>query len=366
MEIFEIASNILSDLKGIQVLKNLKSLVLRENNINKIDFIDGLIHLQFLDLTLNKLRSVEKSNIGILPNIKTLICDSNYLKNINAFCKLNSTTYFSFENNKISEWSNIEKLCDLENLKEINLINNPISGLYYYRTQMIKKFIFLSRLDGTEITKEEREMIMLEQMQMNEEQNNNNQMVMPIANKNDKFPMKVNFVNLDLMLGIQSLNINATKFNDKNEKEFMKNKSPKSRENLNNLNQYTQMSNNNNNNTNLPLINYNYIKINVNNTKKGKQKQILESTINTFSANNNINAERNISSNQNYNLGKYLNNVISGSNSTQNKNYGSFRIDKISSNLLPMNKIMKQIGEELNPQKEREFSQIRNLSKSIF
>ncbi len=138
-------------------------MVLRDNNINKIDYIDGLINLLYLDLSCNKLRNVERSNIGFLPNLKTLICDSNYFKNINSFSKLQSLNYISFENNKLSDINNIERLSETENLKEINLINNPITKNNNYRLNVIRKFYNLTKIDGIEITKEEREISNMDQ-----------------------------------------------------------------------------------------------------------------------------------------------------------------------------------------------------------
>lgn len=135
----------------------MKNLILRKNNISKIDHIDGLVNLIFLDLSFNKLRGVERSNIGLLPNIKTLICDGNYLKNVNSFVKLQSLNHLSLENNKIIEYSNFEKLAYLEYLTELILSNNPICKISGYRPNVLKKFINLIKFDNLEISKEERE-----------------------------------------------------------------------------------------------------------------------------------------------------------------------------------------------------------------
>lgn len=141
----------------------MKTLVLRENKINKIDCLDGLINLQYLDISFNKLRTIERSNIGLLPNLKTILCDSNYLKNINSFSKLQSLIYLSFDTNKITDISNIEKLTELENLKEINLSNNPITKNINYRLNIIRKFFNLTKIDSIEITKDEREIAIMDQ-----------------------------------------------------------------------------------------------------------------------------------------------------------------------------------------------------------
>ncbi len=156
------SENSLTDLNGIQFLKNLKNLVFRKNNISKIDHIDGLSNLVYLDLSFNKLRVIERGNIGILPNIKTLLCDGNYLKNVNSFAKLQGLNFISMENNKISEYSMIEKISLLENLTDLNISNNPICKFSGYRANIIKKFTFLNKLDNQEISKEEKENIFIE------------------------------------------------------------------------------------------------------------------------------------------------------------------------------------------------------------
>jgi hypothetical protein len=196
----EICNNNLADLYGIHYLKSLRNLVLRENYINKIDSIEGLNLLTYLDLSNNVLRIVDKTNIGFLPSLKTLICGENYLKNVNAFNKLSTLCYISFENNKITDYSHVEKLNQLECLKELNLINNPITKEYNYRLNMVRRFLMLNKIDGLEINKEEREMILLELQELNEQESEvNNMFNLPTIKDNKKEAnMKVKYVNLGL------------------------------------------------------------------------------------------------------------------------------------------------------------------------
>ena len=140
-------NNILVELTGIQMLKNLKNATFKDNNINKMDYFDGLPSLQYLDLTNNKIRNVEKSNIGLLPSLKYLILDNNYIKNANPFKKISSLNYLSFENNKIAEINLIEKLNSLDYMKEVNFANNPFTKIYCYRLQVLKRIPNLTRLD---------------------------------------------------------------------------------------------------------------------------------------------------------------------------------------------------------------------------
>ena len=165
LETLEIAGNQLINLNGIQFFKKLKILNLRENALAKIDCINHMESLSFLDVSFNKLRNCDKTGIGLLPSLKYFLCDNNYLKNINGFEKFVSAHTMSFENNKIPDYNSLEKLANLENLKDLDLGNNPVTKSINYRNTIIRMFSNLLKLDKREITKEEREMIAME-MQM--------------------------------------------------------------------------------------------------------------------------------------------------------------------------------------------------------
>ena len=171
LESLEFAGNQLVNLNGIQFFKKLKILVLRENSLAKIDCINHMEYLTFLDVSFNKLRNCDRTTIGNLPSLQVFLCDNNYLKNINGFEKFYSIQSISFENNKIPDYNSLEKLASLSNLKDLALGNNPVSKSINYRNTIIRMFPGLLKLDGKEITNEEREMIAME-MQM--DGNNNN------------------------------------------------------------------------------------------------------------------------------------------------------------------------------------------------
>ena len=127
-------------MNGIQILKNLKSLILRKNSLTKIDLIDEILNLNFLDISFNKIRVIDRGNIGILPNLKSLSCDGNFLKNVNAFSKFITLNYLSLENNKIFESAGLDRLIYLENLLDLNISNNSICKMSGYRLMIIRKF----------------------------------------------------------------------------------------------------------------------------------------------------------------------------------------------------------------------------------
>ena len=168
LESLEISSNQIVNLNGIQFFQNLKILVLRENSISRIDQITKMNVLTFLDVSFNKIRNLEKTGIGILPSLQIFLCDNNYLKNINIFTKFIGIQTLSFENNKIQDFASFERLNLLENLKDFSILNSPVTKNFNYRNNVIKLFPGLIKLDGIEITNEEREMIMMD-MQMGDD-----------------------------------------------------------------------------------------------------------------------------------------------------------------------------------------------------
>ena len=54
-------------------------------------------------------------------------------------------------------FSNFVNLNSLENLRDLNLSNNPITKIPWYRTNVIKNFLSIIKLDNNNITREERE-----------------------------------------------------------------------------------------------------------------------------------------------------------------------------------------------------------------
>ena len=112
--------------------------------------------LDYLNISSNKLRVCDKTNIGMLPSLKVLLCDNNYLKDINCFEKFYSIELLSFNNNKITNFESLERLNQLKNLIQLSIINNPITKTANYRKIIIYIFQNLRILDNKEICYEER------------------------------------------------------------------------------------------------------------------------------------------------------------------------------------------------------------------
>ena len=231
----DMSSNQLINLNGIQYFSKLKKLKIQQNSISKIDTLDKMNQLNYLNISFNKLRSCDKTNIGILPSLKIFICDNNYLKNITCFEKYYSLEMLSFNNNKITDMGCLENLSRLENLASLSLINNPITKIVNYRKIIIYVFQNLKILDNIEIYSEERI--------INDTDNKNTSYMENYKKEDDSFGLTL------------------TNFNN----------------NINTINNNNNNSNSNNNNSNLSSfkklkqrVNYVQIGSNLNNPFKNK------------------------------------------------------------------------------------------------
>ena len=314
LESLELAGNQISNLNGIQFFNKLKILILRENSLAKIDCINHMEYLTFLDVSFNKLRNCDKPSIGILPSLQVFLCDNNYLKNINGFEKFYSIQSMSFENNKIPDYNSLERLVILENLKDLSLGNNPITKSINYRNTMIRMFPYLLKLDGKEITNEEKEMIAME-MQMDGSNNNEEdqyeiyghgfgdfmvQKKLISANYNyniqriqDKALKRVNFIQLGYMMPLPLPNsiysrhqILKGRINQSNPMQITVTKKSSNNVNNNNINlpqiKSYNSNTNSNANTNKPISSESKKRI----YRWGSQ---LVSSVNNLTTNNNIN-----------------------------------------------------------------------------
>ena len=84
---------------------------------------------------------------GLNP-LKCLKIDDNGLKGFSNMQRLTKLQHLFANNNRINDMPDVERLTDLQSLKELELTNNPISRKAGYRQTMIKKFPLLIYLDG--------------------------------------------------------------------------------------------------------------------------------------------------------------------------------------------------------------------------
>ena len=356
LESLELAGNQIANLNGIQFFKKLKILVLRENSLSKIDCINNMDYLTFLDVSFNKLRNCDRSSIGILPSLQVFLCDNNYLKYINDFDKFYSIQILSFENNKIPDYNSLEKLAALVYLKDLSIANNPVTKSINYRNSIIRMFPNLLKLDGRPITNEEKEMIAME-MQMDGNNNDDDgyevyeggyggnfmvQKKLISANYNyniqrmqDKALKRVNFVQLGYMMPVSLPNI-AYSFNP-----FIRGSMEQNSKNILPINKKSS-----NNNTSVTKFSLPQIKTSINNNNEPIQS---ESNKRMYRGNSNLNCPISNLTNNNINGNINNNNINNINNYTNN-----FNVKIINKNIPPIKThnragSIQPIGRGINP-----------------
>ncbi|PEX93234.1 leucine-rich repeat domain-containing protein [Bacillus cereus] len=136
----------INKIAGLEYMKNLEKLTLRESNVTDISAISELRYLKFLDLSSNQIESIQPvsnlENLDMLflrdnkiadltplsqmKKIKTLDLIGNNIKDLTPLFTVSSVKELYLANNQISNLSGIEKL---NNVKLLWIGNNKLSDV---------------------------------------------------------------------------------------------------------------------------------------------------------------------------------------------------------------------------------------------
>ncbi|KAF9203914.1 U2 small nuclear ribonucleoprotein A' [Podila verticillata] len=110
-----------------------------------------------IDLTDNDIRSL--SNFPSLPRLKTLLLSNNRISKIdtNLSQYLPNLTTVVLTNNGIMELSDLEGLSECKSLEFLSLLDNPVTKKKYYRSWIIWKIPSVRVLDFERVKKVERD-----------------------------------------------------------------------------------------------------------------------------------------------------------------------------------------------------------------
>ncbi|MHA1436919.1 MAG: leucine-rich repeat domain-containing protein [Promethearchaeota archaeon] len=122
----EIYSNKIAEIKGLDSLINLKFLNLRDNQIKRIYGLSNLKNLSFLNLNSNEIKKIE--GLDNLANLKYLYLENNYISMLYGLESLKNLKILNLRNTDISTF--LDYIFFIPKLKEINLINCPISNIH--------------------------------------------------------------------------------------------------------------------------------------------------------------------------------------------------------------------------------------------
>nr|CEL67217.1 TPA: U2 small nuclear ribonucleoprotein, putative [Neospora caninum Liverpool] len=114
-------------------------------------------HFECIDLTDNELLKLE--NFPPLPRLKTLILCNNRISRIDpeAVASLPSLTSLILTNNKLDVLSDLLPLFQAKNLERLSLMDNGVRERAYYRLFVIFNLPKLRFLDYKRVTQQERE-----------------------------------------------------------------------------------------------------------------------------------------------------------------------------------------------------------------
>ena len=135
LQVLDLSNNLIEKIDGLKTLKKLQQLLLANNFITKISNLDELSRLEVLDLNHNQIDEIP----------------------IWFHKKLNSLHTLNLAHNRISSFNHIARLRTLYDLRHMDLRGNPLDQHEHYRLLVISYLPNLQRLDGLEISDEERQ-----------------------------------------------------------------------------------------------------------------------------------------------------------------------------------------------------------------
>lgn len=158
LEFKEVESLIYSfkNLKKIDYLKpfhTLTKLQLDNNVISKIENLDHLVHLTWLDLSFNNIKKIE--GLSKLSKLTDLSLYNNAITTIENLEALTALTVLSMGNNKIDVLENLIYLRQFKGLRLINFAGNPISKKPDYRPYILSHIKNLKYLDYRLVNKDQ-------------------------------------------------------------------------------------------------------------------------------------------------------------------------------------------------------------------
>ena len=143
-------------IENLQTLFNLENLDLSNNLIEKIDGLKTLKKLKYLSLANNFISNI--TNLEELSRLEILDLHQNQIHSIPIWFgkKLISLKVLNLANNQISAFDQIARLRTLYELRELCLQGNPIEYNENYRLLIISYVPSLQRLDGIDVSEDER------------------------------------------------------------------------------------------------------------------------------------------------------------------------------------------------------------------
>ncbi|MBS4220330.1 leucine-rich repeat domain-containing protein [Bacillus sp. FJAT-49711] len=124
LESLDISNNGVSDLSSIGKLTSLKMLRMAGNSVTDLSAIGKLTKLEVLDASNNELSNL--SGLAKLTNLKELYLSGNKVSDVSPLANIKNLTSIMLNDNNISD---ISKLGKLSNLQSVDVSNNKVTNI---------------------------------------------------------------------------------------------------------------------------------------------------------------------------------------------------------------------------------------------
>jgi len=174
LQVLQLGSNQITNIASLQLggLTSLRTLFLNNNDITRINGLDGLINLQELVLDRNRIRYIDPDAFSGLSKLRELRLEENGLRSLANLHHLTGLQALHLSYNRISEIADVERLSALTGLLEVSFLSNPVIRKPAYRAALLSKCPNMIALDQQAVTFEEREYVqnMCLQQQLQQQQ----------------------------------------------------------------------------------------------------------------------------------------------------------------------------------------------------
>lgn len=158
LEVLHLGHNGIADMANLQLsrLTNLRVLFLQGNRISQVEGMQGLRQLRELVLDRNQIKFLGKNSFIAQNLLLELHLAGNRIRELNYFNPLNQLRKLCLDMNKLQSITEIEKLKVLTSLTELSVVGNPVAHNSLHRQAAVLHLPRLQLLDGAMVTLEER------------------------------------------------------------------------------------------------------------------------------------------------------------------------------------------------------------------
>ncbi|KAL2916830.1 hypothetical protein HK105_203609 [Polyrhizophydium stewartii] len=169
-------NNQIESIRGLDELVNLRVLMLSRNRIRRIENLDSLVRLDVLDLHSNQIIAIE--NISKLLALRVLNLEDNLIERVPTLTgvsnlgelnlKRNKIRYFDrnshlnqlrrlvLSDNRVATFEDVSAVFEIPGLTELAMDQNKVSEAEPYRTSIVSRCKSIKLLDGRRVLEEER------------------------------------------------------------------------------------------------------------------------------------------------------------------------------------------------------------------